>query len=365
MSYMAEPALDSVLRRTYRLQISDDCICIRCNMFDYALIMKMAIENIEELYLTHLDSDNVKIIYKLFCKMPKLRILDVTDWNISGITDMSDMFYNCKNLEQINGLPTIDVSKVTSMANMFCKCKSLTHINISGWDTSHVTDMRGMFGGCRSLYTIVGIEQLNTSNVTDMSGMFNSCQKITGLDLSKWNMKNVQLMVDMFNRCIMLKRVCFTQYDDIHVDMNAAFFCCSDEFEIKDIKAEDVRYIQVNYDGEVMCERHESEPFKKFEEVRPEFDNEEDEDVYICNHLTEYIVKHIDDVWSKWKDDIKFVLDHQYICDDITDLRKEDIRREIADYFKKCGVNDVYNYEDEDQWDEIFESIQDLKEDED
>ncbi len=359
---MAEVVLESVLRRTYRLQISDNYICIRCNMFDNALIMKMAIENIEELYLTHLDSDNVNIICKLFRKMPKLKILDVTDWNASKMTDMSNMFYNCKNLEQIIGLPTLYVSKVTSMANMFYGCESLTYIDISGWDTSNVRDMRTMFGGCLSLHTIVGIEQLNTSNLNNTTGMFISCRKLITLDLSKWNMKNVRCMSDMFKCCIMLKQVCFTQYGEIEADMHDAFFCCSDEFEIKYVTC-DVRYIRVNYDGEVMCERYEGEPFKNFEEVLPEFDNKDEEDEYVNKHLKEYIIKHLDDVWNMWHDDIKFILDVDS-WDDNVHRQKDDIRCKIANYFENCGVyvNNAYKAGYDDKWDDLLEYIRVLKE---
>ena len=46
---------------------------------------------------------------------------DVSKWNVSNVTNMSHMFFNCKNFNC--DLSSWDVSKVENMSNMFTYCK--------------------------------------------------------------------------------------------------------------------------------------------------------------------------------------------------------------------------------------------------
>jgi surface protein len=74
---------------------------------------------------------------------------DLNKYDYSSITDMSGMFYYCRNIKTI---PWLDTSNVTNMNNMFHDCHSLTVI--PALDTSNVTMMNGMFRNCFSLKTI-------------------------------------------------------------------------------------------------------------------------------------------------------------------------------------------------------------------
>ena len=99
---------------------------------------------------------------------------DVPEWADSrGITDMSYMFFECRNLQTI---PMIDTSKVTNMRSMFENCSNLQ--TISPIDTSKVTNMVRMFYYCTHLQTI---SQIDTSKVTNMNYMFYYCSNLRTL----------------------------------------------------------------------------------------------------------------------------------------------------------------------------------------
>ncbi|MGH1804761.1 BspA family leucine-rich repeat surface protein, partial [Enterococcus gallinarum] len=58
-------------------------------------------------------------------------------------SDSSEMFFN-SNLEIIENSRNIDVSNVSNMARMFYQARSLTELDVSNWDVSSVTDMSSM-----------------------------------------------------------------------------------------------------------------------------------------------------------------------------------------------------------------------------
>ena len=73
---------------------------------------------------------------------------------------MNYMFLRCTSLITLD-LSNFNTSKVTNMSNMFYNCISLTSLDLSNFDTSKVTNMDYMFSSCTSLkkymYQIYGI----------------------------------------------------------------------------------------------------------------------------------------------------------------------------------------------------------------
>ena len=75
--------------------------------------------------------------------------IDISDWNVSNVTDMSYMFFNCHLLKSVGDLSGWDVSNVTDMPFMFYESEKLESVgDISKWDVSNVKDMQYMFYNC-------------------------------------------------------------------------------------------------------------------------------------------------------------------------------------------------------------------------
>lgn len=60
---------------------------------------------------------------ELFKGLQHLRNVKIDKWNVSKVTDMSDMFYGCKLLEA--DLSSWDVSNVTQWDGAFKKCTNM------------------------------------------------------------------------------------------------------------------------------------------------------------------------------------------------------------------------------------------------
>ena len=117
---------------------------------------------------------------------------DLSGWDVLGVRDMSYMFYYATSFNgNISGW---DVSGVRDMSRMFYYATSFNG-DISGWDVSGVRDMDGMFGAARAFEG--DLSEWDVSGVRDMSYMFYSDKSFNG-DLSGWDVSGVTDMGGMF-----------------------------------------------------------------------------------------------------------------------------------------------------------------------
>ena len=77
----------------------------------------------------------------------KFKYIDISDWDVSNVKSMRQMFWLCNELKSIGDISKWNVSKVTDMFCMFCGCKKFNQ-DISGWNVSNVTNTAFTFDGC-------------------------------------------------------------------------------------------------------------------------------------------------------------------------------------------------------------------------
>ena len=136
---------------------------------------------------------------------------DLSHFDASSISTMTEMFYNCSSLEYIN-LTNFDTSKCKIMSNLFGRCSSLKSLDLSSFNTELVTNMQLMFSYCNQL-KVLDLSSFNTQSVTNMQGMFSYCNQLKTLDLSSFNTQSVTNMKNMFSFCDNLKYLDLTHFD--------------------------------------------------------------------------------------------------------------------------------------------------------
>ena len=160
--------------------------------------------SLESLDASGLDVSGVTSMERMFYQCEKLVSLDgLSGWDVSGVTSMSWMFYQCEKLVSLDGLSGWDVSGVTSMERMFYHCEKLVSLDgLSDWDVSSVTEMALMFSGCGSLASLDGLSDWNVSGVTGMVCLFNSCKALVSVDgVGGWDTSSVTTMEGLFWDC--------------------------------------------------------------------------------------------------------------------------------------------------------------------
>ena len=118
---------------------------------------------------------------------------DISLWNVSAVTDMSWMFYGAVNFNQPIG--NWNVSNVTTMESMFNGARAFNQ-PINDWNVSSVTNMEIMFSGAHAFNQ--PINDWNVSSVTNMQHMFSSARAFNQ-PLDKWNVAAVTNMRYMFS----------------------------------------------------------------------------------------------------------------------------------------------------------------------
>ena len=158
--------------------------------------------------LNIIDVSKITDMQSLFWRLNlNLGNIDISNWNVSNVKEMCDMFYRCENFN--SDLSKWDVSNVKDMSGMFSGCKSFNS-DLSNWDVSNVKDMSGMFSGCKSFNS--DLSNWDVSNVKDISRMFDGCWSFNS-DLSKWDVSNVKDMNNVFYGCRSLKKIPSWRYE--------------------------------------------------------------------------------------------------------------------------------------------------------
>ena len=102
----------------------------------------------------------------------------------------------------------IDISGIKDLSHLFEGQKTITEIDISEWDVSNVESMRAMFQDCRYLRTTGDLGNWKIDNCKDMSWMFNGCSCLTNIgDLDNWKIDKEVTLKCAFQGCERLKSI--------------------------------------------------------------------------------------------------------------------------------------------------------------
>ena len=158
--------------------------------------------NLISVNFNNFKADSVLNMESMFSECSSLISIDLSGLNAQSVTTMESMFDMCYNLQSII-LNNLNTASLTNMKLMFNKCESLVSLSLSNFNTAKVTTMESMFNECYEL-TSIDLSSFNTALVTNMKSMFNACNKLTSIDLSSFNTESVRTMESMFNGCSQL-----------------------------------------------------------------------------------------------------------------------------------------------------------------
>ena len=111
-----------------------------------------------------------------------------------------------------------------SLGGIFYKCTEITEIDMTNFDTSLVTDMSEMFSMCYSLNSI-NVENLNTAKVETFRYMFYNCTNLTSINLESFTNPSATSLYRMFYRCINLEYINIKNFEEKkNTNINGMFY---------------------------------------------------------------------------------------------------------------------------------------------
>ena len=150
---------------------------------------------------------------------------DVSQWDVSKVSDMSYMFNNCRLFN--SPMANWNVSRVTTMSHMFNN--TIFNRNINNWNVSQVSDMSFMFANspfnnALNNWNVQKVSNMNSmflnavnfnsslfslnlkNSLTNAAHMFNGCLNFNSATVTTWDMSKVQTTSHMFKNCKIFNR---------------------------------------------------------------------------------------------------------------------------------------------------------------
>ena len=101
--------------------------------------------NLQNIKFSSFNTKNVNNMKKMFYSCCKLTELDLSSFVTSNVTNMNQMFTDCSKLTEIKFTPSFNTEKVQDISKMFSRCNELIKLDLSSFNTSNITDMSEMF----------------------------------------------------------------------------------------------------------------------------------------------------------------------------------------------------------------------------
>ena len=112
---------------------------------------------------------------------------DLSKWNVSKVKYATTMFSDCNNFTG-QSLEKWNIKSVTLARGMFRDCYKF-NIDVSAWDVSNITDFSEMFKSC-SLFEGIGLDKWKLDSAKRIDSMFYDCHKLS-VKLNRWKITSL------------------------------------------------------------------------------------------------------------------------------------------------------------------------------
>jgi hypothetical protein len=141
-------------------------------------------------------------------------LVDMPNFDLSGVITASSMFSNCYALRNVVPL---NLSACTNMSSMFASCYAMEIAPVIT-TTSALINLSGTFGTC---YTMTKVPNFYTNNVTTMSSIFANCTSL--IDAGSLNASAATTIGTPFTSCGSLSKGGLVGTNNNHTYANCRF----------------------------------------------------------------------------------------------------------------------------------------------
>lgn len=176
-------------------------------------------------------------------------------------TSCAKWFAGCAYLTEIKGIEHLNTEYVTNMSEMFYDCAALQDINLKHFNTANVEDMSNMFACCAAL-TSLDLSSFYTLSLNNTQAMFEACSSLQSIYASDWTNKNLTEFGKsdhMFSGCTNLVGAAAYNKSNIDATMaNAQAGYFMPHFSDGNLN---VTYFEKNENNQIVLNLHNANPF--------------------------------------------------------------------------------------------------------
>ncbi|OTO08302.1 hypothetical protein A5882_003774, partial [Enterococcus sp. 4E1_DIV0656] len=159
-----------------------------------------SMSELESIDVSGFDTRNVTLMNSMFMSTA-LTSLNLSNFDTSKVTRLQQMFDGSRNLSSLLGAENWDTSNVVDMGFLF-RSTAFTNLDLTDWNVSRVSNMQQMFSGMTRLNSL-DISSWNTSSLTTFSNIFASTTSLSEINLgenSLFSRNNANTGLPIINR---------------------------------------------------------------------------------------------------------------------------------------------------------------------
>ena len=128
-----------------------------------------------------------------------LKVISIVNWGTNPWLSLNRSFIDFRNCV-IDATDLPNLSQCTSLKLAFYNWQSLVNWDVTNLDVSNVTNFEGIFQNCFNLETLEGINnwQIGDLGIDGFKSAFNSCRKLTST-MEDWDVTNIRNVSYMFD----------------------------------------------------------------------------------------------------------------------------------------------------------------------
>ena len=147
-------------------------------------------------------------ISKMFYHCSELESVDFTNVIFSTPNTLKEMFSGCTSLQSVTFGSNFNTEEVSDMSNMFSNCRSLTSLNLSMFNSASLLKTNNMFSYCYGLQSVTFGSNFAVTNLSSATKMFYNCTSLKSLNLGMCNFSKVSSAENFLSETTLNQIVC-------------------------------------------------------------------------------------------------------------------------------------------------------------
>ena len=150
----------------------------------------------------------------MFDGCSKITSLDLTNFNVGNVVDMSFMFTGCSELSTLKLWTNSNTDNLLYIQYMFASLEKLGSINLEKITTSKVVNMDSVFSNCKNLFGSLRLVNFHSTALTTAKKMFENCVQLNSIYSPTFSPSLEVDTEDIFKNCRSLDYICMVNMNE-------------------------------------------------------------------------------------------------------------------------------------------------------